>query len=57
MCTPHSLRRTFATEKAKKGVTAFFLRDLMGHESIATTQLYVQLGTQDTRKVMEVTAL
>ncbi len=55
--TPHSLRHTFATEEAKKGVTAFFLRDLMGHESIATTQLYVQLGTQDTRKVMEATSL
>lgn len=55
--TPHSLRRTFATEKAKKGVSAFFLRDLMGHENIATTQLYVQLGTHDTRKVMEATSL
>jgi site-specific recombinase XerD len=55
--TPHSLRHTFATHKARHGVNAFQLRDFMGHATVATTQLYVHLGLDEARKVMEQTSL
>ena len=55
--TPHSLRHTFATHKARQGVNAFQLRDYMGHATVATTQLYVHLGQGEARKVMEQTSL
>jgi len=55
--TPHSLRHTFASHKARQGVSAFMLKDLLGHKNIATTQIYVHLEKQDVRKVMEATSL
>ena len=55
--TPHSLRHTFATHKARQGVNAFQLRDYMGHATVATTQLYVHLSQEEARKVMEATSL
>jgi site-specific recombinase XerD len=55
--TPHSLRHTFGTQKARMGATAFQLRDFMGHANLATTQLYVHLSQEDGKKVMEATSL
>ncbi len=55
--TPHSLRHTFATHKARQGVNAFQLRDYLGHATVATTQLYVHLSQDEARKVMEATSL
>jgi site-specific recombinase XerC len=55
--TPHSLRHTFATHKARQGVNAFQLRDYLGHATVATRQLYVHLGQDEARKVMEQTSL
>ena len=55
--TPHSLRHTFATQKARMGATAFQLRDFLGHANLATTQLYVHLGQEVQKKVMEQTSL
>jgi site-specific recombinase XerD len=55
--TPHSLRHTFATQKRRRGLDPFELRDLMGHESIATTQIYVHLDREDAKKRMEATSL
>ncbi len=36
----HSLRHTFATAKAQQGVSAYRLRDWLGHSSLETTQIY-----------------
>ena len=55
--TPHSLRHTFATEKARRGIGAFQLRDFMGHASVATTQIYVHLSKTEAKKLMEATSL
>ncbi len=54
---PHSLRHTFASHKARQGVSAFMLRDILGHRKLDTTQIYVHLAKQDTKKVMEATSL
>ncbi|HEX2914145.1 MAG TPA: site-specific integrase [Chloroflexia bacterium] len=38
----HRLRHTFASLMAQKGVSVFDLKELLGHTSITTTQIYVQ---------------
>jgi len=53
----HSLRHTFATYKAERGVSPFQLQQWLGHASVATTQIYVHLGRQGARKLMEATSL
>jgi site-specific recombinase XerD len=55
--SPHSLRHTFATYKAERGVSAFQLKDWLGHARLDTTQIYVHLSKQNGRKVMEATSL
>jgi integrase/recombinase XerC len=53
----HSLRHTFATYKAEKGVSPFQLQQWLGHANLNTTQIYVHLGKQNAKKVMEQTSL
>jgi len=55
--SPHSLRHTFATYKAEKGVSPFQLQEWLGHASLNTTQIYVHMAKQNGRKVMEATSL
>ncbi len=55
--SPHGLRHTFATEKARKGVSAYTLQEWLGHARLDTTQIYVHLAKQDAGKVMEKTSL
>ena len=53
----HTLRHTFATYKAEKGVSAYQLQQWLGHANLNTTQIYVHLGKQNGRKVMQETSL
>jgi integrase/recombinase XerC len=53
----HTLRHTFATYKAEKGVSPFQLQQWLGHANLNTTQIYVHLGKQNTKKIMEQTSL
>ena len=53
----HSLRHTFATHKAERGVSPYQLRDWLGHASLETTQIYVHLSKQNAQKAMEATSL
>jgi site-specific recombinase XerD len=53
----HTLRHTFATYKAEKGVSAYQLQQWLGHANLNTTQIYVHLGKQNARKVMQDTSL
>lgn len=41
--TPHSFRRSFATHLYKNGVNLSIIKDLLGHESINTTDIYAKL--------------
>ena len=52
-----SLRHTFATYKAEKGVSPFQLQQWLGHANLNTTQIYVHLGKQNAKKLMEQTSL
>ncbi len=53
----HSLRHTFATYKAEKGVSPFQLQQWLGHANLNTTQIYVHMGRQNAMKIMEATSL
>jgi integrase/recombinase XerC len=53
----HTLRHTFATYKAEKGVSAYQLQQWLGHANLNTTQIYVHLGKQNARKIMQDTSL
>src|SRR4051794_2072682 len=51
--TPHSLRHTFASYKAKKGVPLPMLKDMLGHQNLATTQIYTHTKRLTNNKVRE----
>jgi site-specific recombinase XerD len=53
----HSLRHTFGTYKAERGVSPFQLKEWLGHSSLATTQIYVHMGRGGAKKAMETTSL
>lgn len=42
---PHLIRHTYCTHKANSGMNMTALQELMGHESLATTQRYFKLDT------------
>ena len=44
--TPHMLRHSFATHQIGEGLGLEELRQLLGHASIATTQIYTQVAGQ-----------
>lgn len=48
-CTPHQLRHAFATRLIVRGVKLELVRDLLGHDSVKTTELYV--AAVDTRRL------
>jgi site-specific recombinase XerD len=53
-CTPHQLRHTFATRLISRGVTLEMVRDLLGHDSVRTTELYVAMDAERLRAAVNV---
>ena len=49
----HGLRHTFATELANANVSVYTLMKLLGHESMVTSQRYVDGAGIDTRAAAE----
>ena len=43
----HSLRHSFASLLAQKGISLYIIKELLGHEDLATTQIYSHLQQQN----------
>jgi integrase/recombinase XerD len=51
--TPHSLRHTFATSGLLAGVDLYTLAQLLGHEDVSTTQVYLTVKDAHLQKAAE----
>jgi integrase/recombinase XerD len=49
----HSLRHGFGSQMAKNGVPIHYIRTLMGHSNISTTNVYLQANPEDALKSYE----
>lgn len=50
--TPHHLRHTFATELLNNGASIRDIQELLGHSSITTTEIYVEVSSKRKRRVL-----
>ena len=51
--TPHTLRRTRAMHLIQAGVNLIYIRDLLGHDDVSTTEIYARADAETKRKAIE----
>lgn len=50
--TPHMLRHTFGRLMVEANVDLFKIKEMMGHASVATTQIYLSVSTDNLKRTM-----
>jgi site-specific recombinase XerD len=51
--TPHILRHSRAIHLLESGVDLIYIRDILGHTSVQTTEKYARINTETKRKALE----
>jgi site-specific recombinase XerD len=51
--SPHSLRHSKAMHLLQAGVNLVYIRDILGHESVLTTEIYARTDSKQKREAIE----
>lgn len=55
--SPHKIRHTAAMELLASGVDIMYIRDILGHKSVTTTEVYAKVDSDHKRKQLEAHSL
>ena len=50
--SPHCLRHTKEIHVLKSGVPLIYIRDILGHVSVTTTEIYTKVDAEEKRKAL-----
>ena len=50
----HSLRHSFASNLAQQGVSLYVIKELLGHSSVSTTEIYSHLNLETLKDAISV---